>query len=318
MIHLIDVYKSFGPKHVLEGFTLDVVEGETMVIIGYSGTGKSVAIKHIVGLLEPDSGEVFVDDLDVPKLSRRELYELRARIGYVFQFAALFDSFTIGENVAMGLRKQQELDRARDRRARRTRRSSWSTCPDVENRFPAELSGGMRKRVGIARAIALRPKYILYDEPTTGLDPVTSAVIDQLMVRMRDKLGVTSIVITHDMRSAYTVGTRIAMLYQGRVRAGGHGRRDPAHDGSDRAPVRRGHARRSNRTTSRELAAVVIDDRHDASARARRDLGRRRRVSRRRRRSRSSCSFATATRTGAFPRDTRERARRPKTPRCAK
>jgi phospholipid/cholesterol/gamma-HCH transport system ATP-binding protein len=217
VIRLIDVYKSFGPKRVLEGFTLDVVEGETMVIIGYSGTGKSVAIKHIVGLLEPDSGQVIVDDFEVPKLSRRELYQLRARIGYVFQFAALFDSFTIGENVAMGLRKQQELTES-EIQARVREALELVDLPNVENRFPAELSGGMRKRVGIARAIALRPKYILYDEPTTGLDPVTSAVIDQLMVRMRDRLGVTSIVITHDMRSAYTVGTRIAMLYQGRVR----------------------------------------------------------------------------------------------------
>lgn len=220
MIQLIDVHKAFGPKQVLQGFTLDVVEGETMVIIGYSGTGKSVAIKHIVGLLEPDSGQVIVDDLEVPKLSRRELYKLRARIGYVFQFAALFDSFTIGDNVAMGLRKQQELT-DREIADRVQEALELVDLPAVADRFPAELSGGMRKRVGIARAIALRPKYILYDEPTTGLDPVTSAVIDQLMVRMRDRLGVTSIVITHDMRSAYTVGTRIAMLYQGRVQAVG-------------------------------------------------------------------------------------------------
>jgi phospholipid/cholesterol/gamma-HCH transport system ATP-binding protein len=220
VIQLIDVHKAFGPKRVLEGFTLDVHEGETMVIIGYSGTGKSVAIKHIVGLLEPDSGRVIVDDQEVPLLSRRELYHLRARIGYVFQFAALFDSFSIGENVAMGLRKQQELsDREIQERVREA--LDLVDLPNVENRFPAELSGGMRKRVGIARAIALRPKYILYDEPTTGLDPVTSAVIDQLMVRMRERLGVTGIVITHDMRSAYTVGTRIAMLYEGRVRAVG-------------------------------------------------------------------------------------------------
>lgn len=217
MIKLIDVYKSFGPKKVLQGFTLEVLEGETMVIIGYSGTGKSVAIKHIVGLLEPDSGQVVVDGFEVPRLSRRELYQLRARIGYVFQFAALFDSFSIGENVAMGLRKQQELSE-REIEERVNEALELVDLPNVENRFPAELSGGMRKRVGIARAIALRPKYILYDEPTTGLDPVTSAVIDQLMVRMRDKLGVTGIVITHDMRSAYTVGTRIAMLYDGRVR----------------------------------------------------------------------------------------------------
>src|SRR5918998_1102525 len=209
MIQLLDVHKSFGPKQVLDGFTLEVREGETMVIIGYSGTGKSVAIKHIVGLLEPDAGEVWVDEREVPRLPRRELYELRARIGYVFQFAALFDSFTIGDNVAMGLRKiEDRVHEALD----------LVDLPDVAERYPAELSGGMRKRVGIARAIALRPKYILYDEPTTGLDPVTSAVIDQLMVRMREKLGVTSVVITHDMRSAYTVGSRIAMLYEGRIR----------------------------------------------------------------------------------------------------
>ena len=217
MIQLIDVHKSFGPKRVLDGFTLDVVEGETMVIIGYSGTGKSVAIKHIVGLLEPDRGTVIVDGMEVPALKRRELYDLRARIGYVFQFAALFDSLTIGENVAMGLRKQGELDdRKIEERVNET--LELVDLPNVASRFPAELSGGMRKRVGIARAIALHPKYLLYDEPTTGLDPVTSAVIDELMIRMRDRLGVTSIVITHDMRSAYRVGTRIAMLYDGRVR----------------------------------------------------------------------------------------------------
>src|ERR1041384_5164852 len=217
MIRLVDVYKSFGDKEVLRGFSLEVQEGETMVIIGYSGTGKSVAIKHIVGLLEPDAGQVIVDGLEVPKLSRRELYQLRARIGYVFQFAALFDSFTIGENVAMGLRKQQELSE-REIEERVHEALELVDLPNVEHRYPAELSGGMRKRVGIARAIALRPKYILYDEPTTGLDPVTAATIDELMIRMRDKLGVTSVVITHDMRSAYSVGTRIAMLYEGRVR----------------------------------------------------------------------------------------------------
>jgi phospholipid/cholesterol/gamma-HCH transport system ATP-binding protein len=217
LIQLIDVYKAFGPKQVLSGFTLDVHEGETMVIIGYSGTGKSVAIKHIVGLLEPDRGTVVVDGLDVPTLARRELYALRARIGYVFQFAALFDSLSIGENVAMGLRKQKQLSpREIDDRVREA--LDLVDLPNVADRFPAELSGGMRKRVGIARAIALRPKYLLYDEPTTGLDPVTSAVIDELMIRMREKLGVTSIVITHDMRSAYRVGTRIAMLYEGRIR----------------------------------------------------------------------------------------------------
>jgi phospholipid/cholesterol/gamma-HCH transport system ATP-binding protein len=255
LIQLIDIHKSFGPKRVLDGFTLDVLEGETMVVIGYSGTGKSVAIKHIVGLLEPDAGEVWVDEKEVPRLPRRELYELRGQIGYVFQFAALFDSFTIGENVAMGLRKQGKLS-AGEIDERLHEALDLVDLPEVADRFPAELSGGMRKRVGIARAIALRPKYMLYDEPTTGLDPVTSAVIDQLMVRMREKLGVTSVVITHDMRSAYTVGSRIAMLYEGRVRQVGtvqeiqrttdpivrqfiEGRPTLDENGDDRSPVRR-------------------------------------------------------------------------------
>jgi len=217
MIKLVDVYKSFGQKEVLAGFSLEVVEGETMVIIGFSGTGKSVAIKHIVGLLDPDAGEVWVDGLRVDQLARADLYELRARIGYVFQFAALFDSLTIGQNVAMGLRKRTELSE-KEVHDRTLEALDLVDLPDVENQFPAELSGGMRKRVGIARAIALRPKYILYDEPTTGLDPVTSAVINELMIRMREKLGVTSIVITHDMKSAFSVGSRIAMLYDGSVR----------------------------------------------------------------------------------------------------
>ena len=217
MIKLVDVYKSFGTKKVLEGFSLEVEEGETMVLIGYSGTGKSVAIKHIVGLLEPDRGTVFVDNEEVPRLSRDDLYALRSHIGYVFQFAALFDSLTIGDNVAMGLRKEGRLNE-REIMARVGEALELVDLPGVESKYPAELSGGMRKRVGIARAIARQPKYILYDEPTTGLDPVTSAIIDQLMIRMRERLGVTSIVVTHDMRSAYTIGSRIAMLYEGKCR----------------------------------------------------------------------------------------------------
>ncbi|HMI55133.1 MAG TPA: ABC transporter ATP-binding protein [Gemmatimonadaceae bacterium] len=217
MIRLLDVHKAFGAKKVLEGFTLDVAEGETMVIIGYSGSGKSVAIKHIVGLLEPDQGTVFVDGQEVPGLTRNDLYALRSHIGYVFQFAALFDSLSIGDNVAMGLRKEGGHTES-EITQRVAEALDLVDLPGVESKFPAELSGGMRKRVGIARAIARQPKYILYDEPTTGLDPVTSAIIDQLMIRMREKLRVTSIVITHDMRSAYTVGSRIAMLYEGKVR----------------------------------------------------------------------------------------------------
>jgi phospholipid/cholesterol/gamma-HCH transport system ATP-binding protein len=217
VIRLSDVYKSFGTKEVLRGFSIEVHEGETMVILGFSGAGKSVVIKHIVGLLRPDSGSIVVDDQEVTKLTRTELYEMRAHIGYVFQFAALFDSLSVRENVAMGLRKRGGM--TPDEIAQRVAETlELVDLPGIENKFPAELSGGMRKRVGIARAVALRPKYILYDEPTTGLDPVTTAVIDDLMLRMQHKIGVTSIVITHDVKSAYRVGNRIAMLYEGVVR----------------------------------------------------------------------------------------------------
>ena len=215
MIVLDGLTKSFGPKRVLEGVTLDVPDGENTVIIGYSGSGKSVTLKCIVGLIEPDSGQVVVDGVVVQEMSREELAELRGRIGYVFQFAALFDSMTVAENIALGLAKRG-LDQ--DTITERTAESLGVVeLSGTEDKYPAELSGGMRKRVGIARAIALKPRYILYDEPTSGLDPVTSAVIDQLMVRTRD-LGVTGLVVTHDMRSAFCVGNRIAMLYEGRIR----------------------------------------------------------------------------------------------------
>jgi phospholipid/cholesterol/gamma-HCH transport system ATP-binding protein len=217
MIVLDNVHKAFGAKQVLTGFSLEVKEGDIAVILGYSGTGKSVAIKHIVGLLQPDQGTVFVDGREVPRLTRRELYEVRSHIGYVFQFAALFDSLTVGENVAMGLRKQGKLDE-RGLHDRVHEALELVDLPDAATLMPSDLSGGMRKRVGIARAIALRPKYLLYDEPTTGLDPVTAAVIDELMQRMQRQLGVTSIVITHDLRTAWTIGSRIAMLYDGKVR----------------------------------------------------------------------------------------------------
>jgi phospholipid/cholesterol/gamma-HCH transport system ATP-binding protein len=215
MIQLDSLTKSFGPKRVLEGVTLDVPDGENTVVIGYSGSGKSVTLKCIVGLIEPDGGQVVVDGVVVQEMSREELAELRGRIGYVFQFAALFDSMTVAENIALGLAKRG-LDHGAI--AQRTAESLGVVeLSGTEDKYPAELSGGMRKRVGIARAIALKPRYILYDEPTSGLDPVTSAVIDQLMVRTRD-LGVTGLVVTHDMRSAFCVGDRIAMLYEGRIR----------------------------------------------------------------------------------------------------
>ena len=219
MIVFSNVFKSFGPKRVLQDFSLEIPDGQTTVLLGYSGTGKSVALKHIVGLLEPDSGTVEVDGLNVPELDRDTLTKLRARIGYVFQFAALFDSLSVHENVALGLR-QQGLDRA-EIEARVADSLARVNLADAGARYPAELSGGMRKRVGIARAIALSPRYILYDEPTTGLDPVTSAVIDELMVRCKQELGVTGVVVTHDMRSTFAVADRIAMLYEGRVHAVG-------------------------------------------------------------------------------------------------
>jgi len=216
VIRFENLHKAFGDKQVLAGLTLEVQDGETMVVIGYSGTGKSVALKHIVGLLDPDAGDVLVDGRAVSTLDRDALNALRREIGYVFQFAALFDSLTVAENVALGLRRRGLDD---DEIAERvTEALALVDLTGAGERYAAELSGGMRKRVGIARAIALRPRYILYDEPTTGLDPVTSAVIDRLMVRTREHLGVTGVVVTHDMRSAYTVGDRIAMLYEGRIR----------------------------------------------------------------------------------------------------
>ena len=216
MIQFRDLRKAFNGRAVLDGFTLDVKDGETMVIIGFSGAGKSVALKHVVGLLPPDGGDVIVDGRAVSQLDRPGLTALRGEIGYVFQFAALFDSLTVEENVALGLVRRRLPEREIATRVQDALR--LVDLPDTGSRYPAELSGGMRKRVGIARAIALRPRYILYDEPTTGLDPVTAAVMDQLMVRTQEQLGVTGIVVTHDMRSAYTVGDRIAMLYEGRVR----------------------------------------------------------------------------------------------------
>jgi phospholipid/cholesterol/gamma-HCH transport system ATP-binding protein len=215
LIRLTDVRKAFGQKVVLAGLSLDVADGMNTVIIGGSGSGKSVTLKLIVGLLEPDAGRIEVDGLSVPDLGRDELAELRSHIGYVFQFAALFDSMTVADNIRLGLAKRG-LD---ETTIRQRIEDSLETVElsGQEERYPAELSGGMRKRVGIARAVALRPRYILYDEPTTGLDPVTSAVMDRLMQRTRD-LGVTGVIVTHDMRSAFTVGDRIAMLYDGVIR----------------------------------------------------------------------------------------------------
>jgi phospholipid/cholesterol/gamma-HCH transport system ATP-binding protein len=216
-IVLKELHKAFGEKKVLKGFSLEVQDGETLAIVGQSGTGKSVALKHVVRLLDPDQGEVWVDGRNVGEMSLEELYELRRNVGYVFQFAALFDSLTIGENLAMGLNRVPGL--TRDFIENRVREClALVELEGYEGRFPAELSGGQRKRAGLARAIATQPDYLLYDEPTTGLDPVTTTVIDRLIVRTREELKVTSVLITHDMESAYRVADRIGMLYQGVIR----------------------------------------------------------------------------------------------------
>ena len=215
MIVLDQLTKTFGAKEVLRGVSLEVPDGRNTVIIGASGVGKSVTLKLIVGLIEPDGGAVEVDGDIVHQMDRRALAALRGRVGYVFQFAALFDSMTVAENIRLGLVKRKlHEDEMQERVAESLAVVELS---GAEEKYPAELSGGMRKRVGIARAIALKPSYILYDEPTTGLDPITSAVMDQLMIRTRD-LGVTGLVVTHDMRSAFTVGDRIAMLHEGAIR----------------------------------------------------------------------------------------------------
>ena len=219
-IELAGVSKAFGSKVVLDGIDLEVHDQETLAVIGASGSGKSVLLKTIVRLIEADAGRVTVDGQDVRSLSREHLHELRRQIGYVFQFAALFDSMTVFDNVAMGLRRSGEMTDTSIRQ--RVAESLLLVEMDgYESRLPAEISGGQRKRVGLARAIATRPKYLLYDEPTSGLDPVTTAVIDDLILRMAKELSVTSVVVTHDMQSAYRVANRIAMLYSGLIRYSG-------------------------------------------------------------------------------------------------
>ena len=218
MILLRDVHKRFGSQVVLDGVDLDVQEGETLALLGPSGTGKSVLLKHIIGLIRPDSGSVVVDDQDVGKLRRKELAELRSRIGYVFQNGALFDSMNVMENVRLGItdgEKYRDEDYARERVAGCLK--LVNLAPEVLTKFPAELSGGMRKRVGIARAIAGSPKYLLYDEPTSGLDPVNADVIDSLVKRLDNELGVTSVMVTHDVRGAFRTADRLALLTGGKI-----------------------------------------------------------------------------------------------------
>jgi len=216
MIRVVNVFKSFGQNHVLRGLNLEVRSGESMVVIGGSGTGKSVLIKCIIGLLRHDRGEIYVKDREISHLKEEEWNELRKKFGMLFQRDALFDSLSVWENVGFALRRHTKFsdEEIRDRSVEKLKLVGLQ---NVEALMPAELSGGMRKRVSLARAIAMEPAILLYDEPTTGLDPIMANVINELIVEMREKLKVTSIAITHDMVSAYHIADRIAMLYKGEI-----------------------------------------------------------------------------------------------------
>jgi phospholipid/cholesterol/gamma-HCH transport system ATP-binding protein len=220
MIEFRNLHKSFDDLHVLRGVDLIVEEGETLALLGPSGTGKSVLIKHAMGLLEPDQGDVIVDGISIADATPKELRSVRRRIGYVFQNAALFDSLTVAENLWLA-----QTDEKEDRSPQSCRAEGEDLLrrvnldASVMDKYPSELSGGMRKRVGVARAIAHQPRYLLWDEPTTGLDPVNADNIDELIMELDRQLGVTSIVVTHDLDTAFEVGDRIALLYEGRVRA---------------------------------------------------------------------------------------------------
>ena len=216
MITIRNLKKRLGGKQVLDGVDLEVRSGEAVVVMGPSGTGKSVLLKHILGLMMPEEGSIEVNGEEIVGRKERELNQIRKKFGMVFQGAALFDSMTVGENVGLALREHTDLDeQAIERRV--IERLEWVGLKQVEQMKPASLSGGMRKRVGLARAIAMDPEFILYDEPTAGLDPIMADVIDRLMRALQRRMGVTSIVVTHDLRSAFRVGDRVAMLLGGKI-----------------------------------------------------------------------------------------------------
>ena len=218
MIEVRDLRKSFGTQSILDGVSFQIDAGESVVIIGRSGGGKSVLLKHLIGLLQPDSGSVLIDGENIGAMNERTLLRVRRKFGMVFQGAALFDSLTVAENVAFGLRRHEHLTEAEI--AKRVAKTlDLVDLPGTERKNPAELSGGMRKRVGFARAIIYEPQIVLYDEPTTGLDPIVSDSIDKLMMRVRDHLQVTSVVVTHDMRSARRVGNHVMMLHERKIYA---------------------------------------------------------------------------------------------------
>jgi phospholipid/cholesterol/gamma-HCH transport system ATP-binding protein len=211
------VHKGFGAKKVLQGITFDIRQGETMVVLGGSGSGKSVLLRHIIGLHRPDRGLVIVDGEDITGYDEDELVHVRKKVAMLFQGGALFDSMTVAENIGYGLREHTEKSDAEIEAIVRDR-LAMVELEGVEELMPSELSGGMRKRVALARSIAMEPRCILYDEPTTGLDPVTAMTINELIRNMQSRLGVTSVVVTHDINSAFFVGDRIAFLYEGLTR----------------------------------------------------------------------------------------------------
>jgi len=216
VICLRGIRKTFGGQEVLRGVDLDIEDGETLVIIGRSGSGKSVLVKHLLGLIAPDAGSILMDGKEVTGLSSAELYELRRRFGFLFQGAALFDSLTVGENIGLGLRENTKMSEEEIIKIV-GEKLSLVGLEGIEDKKPAELSGGMKKRVGLARAIAMDPDVVIYDEPTTGLDPIMADVINNLIIDLRERLDITSVVVTHDMTSAYKIADRIAMLYEGRI-----------------------------------------------------------------------------------------------------
>ena len=216
MIEAVNVCKSFNNHRVLNRLDLKINEGETLVIIGRSGCGKSVFLRHVIGLMRPESGQLLVDGVDIAKLSLKQLNQLRMRFGMLFQASALFDSMTVGENVGFALIEHTTLS-GQAIRERVEEALQLVGLKGIQELKPSELSGGMKKRVALARAICMRPEILLYDEPTTGLDPIMADAINDLIIQLHDKLKVTSVVVTHDMVSAYKIGTRIAMMYQGQI-----------------------------------------------------------------------------------------------------
>jgi phospholipid/cholesterol/gamma-HCH transport system ATP-binding protein len=222
MIQIVDLHKSFGSTEVLSGITLDVPAGSTLVILGGSGSGKTVLMKHMIGLLKPNSGRVIVDGEDIVPLGPEGLERMRRKFGMVFQAAALFDSMNVYENVSFPLREHRKDLSEEQIRALVKEKLGIVGLKNVEEKFPADLSGGMRKRVGLARAIVLDPKIVLYDEPTTGLDPITTDYVDEMILDAKKELGVTSVVISHDIASAFKVADNIAFLYQGLIVDQGH------------------------------------------------------------------------------------------------